>query len=148
LGLGMAATVAPLTATVMGAAGRGQAGVTSGINNAVARLASLLTIAVMGIAALAAFDRALDRGLQSAGLSSAASQIPHAERAKLGAAEPPATLPEGQRRVAAGVIADSVIAAFRVTALAAAGLAFLGSLAAAWLVRPKPVNIRSDIASA
>ena len=49
-GLGLAMTVAPLTATVMAEAGRGDSGIASGVNNAVARVAGLLGIAVVGVA--------------------------------------------------------------------------------------------------
>jgi EmrB/QacA subfamily drug resistance transporter len=49
-GLGLSVTVAPLTATVMADAHRGDSGIASGVNNAVARVAGLLGIATVGVA--------------------------------------------------------------------------------------------------
>jgi EmrB/QacA subfamily drug resistance transporter len=51
LGLGLAATVAPLTATALGSVDERHAGIASGVNNAVARAASLLAVAVLPLAA-------------------------------------------------------------------------------------------------
>ena len=49
--VGLSLTVAPLTTTVLSDAGPGDAGIASGVNNAVARVAGLIAIAVIGIAA-------------------------------------------------------------------------------------------------
>lgn len=49
--VGLSLTAAPLTTTVLADAGAGDAGIASGVNNAVARIAGLLAIAVLGIAA-------------------------------------------------------------------------------------------------
>ena len=49
-GIGLSLVVAPLTATVMHDAGRGNSGIASGVNNAIARVAALLGIAVVGVA--------------------------------------------------------------------------------------------------
>jgi MFS family permease len=49
-GLGMALTVAPLTATVLGTAPDALAGIASGVNNAVARAAQLLAVAALPVA--------------------------------------------------------------------------------------------------
>ena len=61
LAVGMVLSVAPLTAAVMGSAGTEHAGAASGINNAVARVAGLLAVAVMSLVFAARFDAALGR---------------------------------------------------------------------------------------
>jgi EmrB/QacA subfamily drug resistance transporter len=55
-GLGLAATVAPLTATVLDSVEERHVGIASGINNGVSRVAGLLAIAVLGAVISARFD--------------------------------------------------------------------------------------------
>jgi MFS family permease len=64
LGLGMAVTVAPLTTLVMNSVSQSQTGIASGINNAVASVASLLVISALGTVSLSVYDSALHRQLQ------------------------------------------------------------------------------------
>ena len=52
----LALTVAPLTTTVLSDAGPGDAGIASGVNNAIARVGGLIAIAVIGVAAAGGTD--------------------------------------------------------------------------------------------
>src|SRR5579862_6715473 len=60
--VGLSLTVAPLTTTVLADARAGDAGVASGVNNAVARIAGLLAIAILGILAAGGGDALTEHG--------------------------------------------------------------------------------------
>lgn len=87
LGIGMAIIVAPLTTAVMEAVSTAEAGVASGINNAISRIAGLLAIALFGVVLAAGFNASLSRSLSQIPLSAAARQHIDQQRSKLAGAE-------------------------------------------------------------
>ena len=68
-GLGLSATVAPLTATALNSVEERHAGIASGINNAVSRVAGLLAIAVLGALIAGQFGSTIDDRLAGKQLS-------------------------------------------------------------------------------
>ena len=68
-GVGLSMTVAPLTTTVLGAVPQHHAGVASGTNNAIARVAALVAIAAVGAVVAARYDAALDGDVHGERLS-------------------------------------------------------------------------------
>ena len=71
-GLGLAATVAPLTATVLDSVEERQVGIASGVNNGISRVAGLLAIAVLGAIISAQFDASAAPGITDGPLTAAA----------------------------------------------------------------------------
>ena len=128
LGIGMAITVAPLTATVMTSIDdERHAGAASGINNTVARAAGLLAVALFGVISLSIFARTLDRRLSSE--NPAVRSVMLAQAARLAQAEPPRNLDPATRRRIRNAIEASFLRAFRVNMLAASALAAMSAIA-------------------
>ncbi|MFQ5974614.1 MAG: MFS transporter, partial [Alphaproteobacteria bacterium] len=130
LGVGMAISVAPLTTVVLAAVDVRRAGVASGINNAVARIAGLLAIAVMGVFVLGAFNGALDGRLATLELPAGARQMLDQERIKLAGAEIPGGLGAQLQAALEQAVADAFVSGFRLAMLIAAGLALASALVA------------------
>jgi EmrB/QacA subfamily drug resistance transporter len=73
-GLGLSATVAPLTATALNSVAENRVGVASGINNSVSRIAGVLAIAVFGALIAGQFGSTVDDRVADSNLSAQADQ--------------------------------------------------------------------------
>jgi EmrB/QacA subfamily drug resistance transporter len=132
LGLGMSITVAPLTTTVMSSVGEEQAGVASGINNAVSRTAGLLAIAVFGVVMLYAFSQTLAHRMNELQVDEQVKHSVYEERVKLAGVDLPPNTDSATREKIKGAVAESFVFGFRVIMFLSAALA-LASGVSAWL---------------
>lgn len=135
LGLGLTITVAPLTTVVMGAVGEDNTGAASGINNAVARVASVLAIAVLGLVMLGSFRAHLTADVGRLGLPDAAVATIESRSSDLAELAPPEELSFEQRVALERAVDDSFGAGLRLVILCCVGLS-LASALSAWIVIP------------
>jgi EmrB/QacA subfamily drug resistance transporter len=128
--LGLSMTVAPLTATVLSSVAQDHAGVASGVNNAVARIAGLLAIAVVGAVVSSTFATSLDGKLPRTAFDEARTQplVTHV----------PTSVPPGQRASAKVTLTDAGVDAFRAGVTLSALLVAAGGVIAAAGVRNRP----------
>lgn len=136
-GVGMGITVAPLSTAVMGSLPPEQAGIASGVNNAITRSAQVVAIAIMGGIALSVFSSRLDDRTADLALSDDQRAALAAEAGDLGDAQPPETMDTAMTDAVQGMIDQSFVDMFRVLALIAAGLAFLSAGLAALTIDPR-----------
>jgi hypothetical protein len=136
LGLGMAISVAPLTTAVMGSVAENHAGIASGVNNAIARAAGLIAIAVLGIVMLHVFNHALDKRLAQSNLPASVTRSLQIQRTKLAAIAIPEDQDPATQQLIRRAIDESFVSGFRVVmtmgavlaaASAATALTFIGS---------------------
>ena len=145
LGLGMAITVAPLTTTVMDSVNEEQAGVASGISNAVSRTAGLLAIAVFGVVILHAFSQQLGTRLNEARVDEATKRSVYEQRVKLAGLEIPADANPEAREQVRQLVAQSFVFGFRVIMLISAGLALASALSSLLLIgKSRPASARDQ----
>lgn len=140
LGLGMAVSVAPLTTTVMRAAEDRFAGVASGVNNATARIAGMLAVALLGAVAVSVFRTQLDERVVQLQVPTEIRQAMRDEAPKLAEAQMPPQIDGEQRRVLQRAIDESFVSSFRVIALVAASLALLSALCAVLMIDARTVE--------
>lgn len=142
LGFGMAITVAPLTAVVMGAVDQERAGTASGINNAVARVAGLLAVAVLGVALVAAFRYRLDSQLINIQLAPDILRHLKLDSIHLAAMQVPADVSPELRGLIASYIRASFVFAFRFMMAVCAVLATASAAFGWWMIPSRDVPAR------
>jgi predicted MFS family arabinose efflux permease len=135
LGFGMAVTIAPLTTDVMNSVDQDRVGTASGINNAVARVAGVLAVAVFGIVMVYGFRARFDRTLASFSLSPEILQAIRAQETRLAGLQVPAGLDPKTMAAIKDSIGHAFVFGFRIVVLICAGLS-LASAAVAWLMIP------------
>lgn len=135
LGLGMAVSVAPLTTVVMGAVDQDHVGTASGINNAVARVAGLLAVAVFGVVMVASFSDQLNRRLGNVQMPTGARSELQSNASRLAALTVSATVEPATASVVESAIQASFVSSFRLVMWICAALA-VGSTVVAWRMVP------------
>jgi hypothetical protein len=120
----------------MNAVATHQAGIASGINNAVASLANLLAVAIIGAAALGAYNHALDRQLASGAMSVEVRRAVEAARGNFVAAVD-ASLQGQNRSAAEAAIKSGLAEAIGLALSIAAALAAAGAACSALTIGPK-----------
>jgi len=138
--IGLTCTVAPLTATVLADADESNAGIASGINNAIARIAGLLAIAAVGAVISTQFSVALDHRLAGVPLSpSARAAVRQARGQTLAHVDASRTGP-----VVAHAVQSASVYAFHVGVGVAATLVALGGLLGLAGIRNPRRVVRSE----
>jgi EmrB/QacA subfamily drug resistance transporter len=126
--LGLTMTVAPLTAAVLADASEGDAGIASGVNNAVARVAGLIGTAAVGAAIAASFSSRLEHSLVGRMLGGPArAAVAQARRLPLGLPSVHG-VPAGQAAVIRHAAEQASLHAFHVGMMISAALLAIGGV--------------------
>ncbi len=143
--LGLSMTVAPLTAAVL-AGSEHEAGIASGVNNAIARVAGLLGTAAVGAAVATSFGSALDRRLSGKTLGEAArAAVAAAKKLPLGRPDVHG-LPTAQARALTQAAEQASLHSFHLGLAIAAVLVAVGGIAGGLGIRnpPRPETISAE----
>jgi hypothetical protein len=135
LGFGITVTVAPLTTVVMNSVDQDRVGTASGINNAVARVAGVLAIAVLGVVMVTAFGSHLDQSLAHISLPPRILQEVRGDETKLAGLQLPAGLRPTTKATLREAIGEAFVFGFRIVMLVCAGLSAASSAVASLMIR-------------
>src|ERR687896_619763 len=127
-GLGLSITVAPLTATVLADADESNAGIASGVNNAIARVAGLIAIAAVGAVVASSFESRLEDEVGDAADRPAVAAAVEAAKDQPLAAVEVQGVPEVVRASVRDAAEDASVGAFRVGVGIATALVALGGV--------------------
>ncbi len=127
-GVGLAMTVAPLTTTVLDSVEERHAGIASGVNNAVARVAGLLAIAALGAVISAQFATALDERVGDAAVSAEAQAAIDDAKAQPLSGGDTSDVPGPEATTLGDQMVSSSESAFHLGMLIGAGLMALGGM--------------------
>jgi hypothetical protein len=133
--LGLSATVAPLTATVLADADEEHAGIASGINNAIARAAGLLGVAAIGAVIAAQFAAELGNRIDTAALSPAGRAVVAVTQERALARADVSGLPPDEAATIAEATEAAAVSAFHTGMGISAALVGLGGVLGIALVR-------------
>lgn len=134
IGLGMALVIAPLTKSAL-AVRPELSGAASGVNNAAARVAALLAVAVLGAIMVSIFSARLPGALAVSVLTGPEQQQIIDQSGKLGGIVVPEALSAAAREAAKQAIARSFVFSFRWVMLTCAALALGAALVSTALIR-------------
>jgi len=137
LGLGMAISVAPLTTVVMSSVAQERAGAASGINNAVARVASVLAVAILGIVMVKLFSSSLNRSLRGAVLPPGILQYVRSNQIKLAGLDVPSGLDAQTAALLRASISHAFVFGFRIVMLICASLCVASAAVASLMIPAK-----------
>jgi len=146
LGFGMAICVAPLTTVVMNSVSQDRAGAASGINNAVARIAGVLAIAIFGIVMVKLFSSSLNRSLTGQHFAPDILQYVRANEIKLAGLDLPSNVDVETKALIRMSISRAFVFGFRTVMLICAGLS-LASAAIAFVMIPAKAVDRAQVGS-
>ncbi len=126
--LGLALTVAPLTATVLADASEADAGIASAVNNAIARTAGLMAVAAVGAVVSAYYGTLLNQRLGNRLPASSQAAVRQAKRHTFGTIDA-AAVPPADRALARQAAATASEDAFHLAVGIGAGLLVIAGIA-------------------